>query len=264
MTYARELDDLPWEAARGVATTFGFWPKVDGENVRAAASPTVEVYNPSGVLLSSPTPTVTDSGTPSVSRITFTVPAQTTLDEGYSVRVTWRVFGTTDDRSYVRLFDVVLFPFGGPAVSLNDLLEVRPDIGYILDRIGTNLLGFTSNAREQAAAVFCLQARIELETMVRTTMVAQGEGTRPSLILSRERLNRTERLLAVALVYEAISDNPGGGEAANDAPGPFYRRQALAAFQALGPLKYDAAEDGVPDTTLPNLGRVTFTRRVQG
>lgn len=264
MTYARELDDLPWEATRAVATTFGFWPKVDGENVRAASSPTVQIYDPSGNLISSSTGTVADSGTPSVSRISFTVPAQTDLEEKYSAHVTWRVFGSTEDRQYIRLFDVVLYPFGGPAISLNDLLEVRPDIGYVLDRIGTNLLGFASNGREQAAAVFALQARIELETMVRTSMVAQGENLRPALILRRERLARVERLLAVALVYESIADNPGGGEADNDAPGPFYRRQAEAAFRSLGPLEYDRTEDLVPDTTLPNLGRVTFTRRVQG
>lgn len=103
MTFAQELDDLPWEARRDAVFYARFWPKSGGQNVLVEETPlpTFEVYNPAGTRIQGPTnATVSNSGTPSVSLVICPVSAIATLGEGYTIRISWAVDGalTTEAR----------------------------------------------------------------------------------------------------------------------------------------------------------------------
>lgn len=306
MTYSRENDELRREIAPSASASesFTFWPKIDGVNVLAmfvgdgssgTVSPTYEVFTPAGVsIYSSGSLTPTDSGTPSVSQLSIAVSASlipslasmTALAEDYFIKISWRLRGDTTysrPRIDVIYFDVVLYPFGPPSVSLNDLLEERPDVGEVLDRMG-QLLGYASGATAQTsmAGVFATRARVELDALIRDAVGADAAAvaggsytnttrirptpiqrfTRPNLILNRERLNRVERKLAMQLVYAADMTEPEGPE---EAAGLFrhYKAEAERAWRGVGPLKYAEFESFVPDTTLTELSRVISLRRRQ-
>lgn len=284
MAYARESDELRRELRRGVNTTFPWWPKVDGANVRLAAGATFYVYSPAGVLLQDSTG-VSDVLVGAISRGDLVIDASkfgTALGEDYQIRITWREYGTTFDRFDLAHFDIVLYPFGPPSVSLNDLLEERPDVGEVLDRLG-QLLGYAAGdaARETAAAVFAVRARVELDARIRDAVAADAAKfaapsytstgassssdlyTRPRLILNRERLNRFERKMAMALVYAADASNPLEGDDEASALHRFYRDAAEAAWRGVGPLRYDSTETLKPSETLTGLGRTVRMERIQ-
>jgi hypothetical protein len=283
MLYVRELDDLPWEVRRGAAAVLRYWPKVDGRNVVASATAghcRYAIYSPQGGVVqgeANVAPTTVNGR----SALDLAVPAIATLDERYQVRVYWRPSGgaATSEVFDVRLFDCVLFPFGGPSTSLNDLLELRADARDVLDRMGQRL-GYAAGdeAREYAAAICAVHGRIALEARVRDAVATDARnapsetrpGTvqrsrfmRPALILDRARLARVERMEAMAHAYRSIALGP---EESDDPASQAYRHfrdGAGLAWQQVGPLAYDESEtlQGAGEVTDP--GRMVRQRRVQ-
>jgi hypothetical protein len=275
-TYSKELDELRAEVRQSVASTLRWWPKIAGTgNVLAsatAADNTYIIYDSSNtVVQASANATNTDVGT-EYSYLTFSVPAIATLQEDCRVEILWKQRSASVQYRDVLFFDVVLYPFGHPSVSLNDLLEERPDCAELLDRLGV-LLGHSTgdSAKNGMAAVLAYRARVELEAKVRDAVASkQGEGgsysstdlpsvsdryTRPRLILNRERLNRVERKLACMLMYAADMTAPEG-EDESAALYRHYRLEAETAWKGIGPLRYDTSEDLVPDSTIVEISRV--------
>ena len=261
MAYAKELDELRKEVRKSVATTLSVWPKVAGTgNVATTGTPTFEVYDPDGTLVQSST-SCTATSVGSITRLDCAVSAITTLGEDYQLRVTWIANGESLARLDIAFFDVVLWPFGQPSVSLNDLLELRPEIGDVLSRHATLL----SSTSEALAATHAVRARAELDQMLRNQVTSDGQ-TRPHLVLSRDRLIPVERYLALASVYEADANNPAEGVDESSALYRHYRAESDRAWRQMGPLKYETegAEDLVPDAVATAIGRSIRLRRVQG
>jgi hypothetical protein len=282
VTYARELDELRREVRKDVATTLKFWPKIDGANVIAEDTGSVNVftvYDSNGAVLQASTAaTVTDIGSPDeYSYLTLSIPAISTLQEDCTVQITWYQDTIATAHFDVISFDVVLYPLGGPSVSLNDLLEERPDCGEVLDRLGV-LLGYTTGdaAKKGMAAVVAYRGLIELDGKIRnavaksqnsdvpsyTSTLTSGTPiyTRPYLILNRERLNAVERKCALKALYAADMSEPEGDDE-SAALYRFYAQEAETAWRGVGPLKYDSVEDLVPDTELTGLNRCVSLRR---
>ena len=76
-------------------------------------------------------------------------------------------------------------------------------------------------------------------------------------------LNRPLRKLAMMLVYAGDMSEPDGPDE-SAALYRHYKAEADAAWRAIGPLTYDYVEDLVPETTLNDIGRTSFLKRVQG
>jgi len=283
MVYVRELDDLPWEVRRGTATTLRYWPKLDGRNVVASATAghcRYAIFSPQGTAIQGET-NLTPTTIEGRSALDIAIPAIGVLDERYQVRVYWRESGAaaTAEVFDVRLFDVVLFPFGGPTTSLNDLLELRADAKDVLDRMGQRL-GYAAGdeAREYAAAICAVHGRIALEARLRDAVATEARNapsetkiaarpssryTRPALILDRARLARVERMEAMAHAYRSIALGP---EESDDPASQAYRHfrdGAGLAWQQVGPLAYDDSETLQPSGEVSDVGRMTRVRRVQ-
>lgn len=282
MAYIAEYDELPWEARQGVATTFRYWPKVDGQNVAVTGTPSFTVHDPQGneVQGSTAASVVDVTGD---SRLDLTVNALATLDEGYQVRLLWRTTGDTVDRFDLRTFDVVLYPFGQPWTSLNDLLDLRSAAGDLLERIGIKL-GYAAGdpAREQAAGLCAYNGRLALDSRIRDSVVQRREAAvseltsasaiaqartvyaRPALILDRARLIRVERLEAMTHLYRSIAAAPEDGEDTASSLYRAFKADANMAWQQVGPLRYDGEETLAGDDQLTDLSRATYVTRVQG
>jgi len=279
MAYARELDSLRQELRLDTAGTIVFWPKLNGANVAVSAvggECYFQIYDASGTSIQAQT-NIDGTLVGDVDRFDIPADAISTLDEDYRADIFWTVAsGSVVYRDAV-FFDVVRYPYGPPSVSLNDLLEERPDVGEVLDRHG-QLLGYTAGdtAKETAAAIYAVRARVEIDALVRTQVTADAAVgsarapvhpttgsvyTRPNLILNRERLNRVERKLAMRLVYEG--DQTGGEDDEGNWLFLHYKRAAEYAWASVGPLKYDQSEDMVPDTVKDDIGRSVVQRRVQ-
>ncbi len=272
MAFARELDELRQEVRKDASGTISFWPKVDGENV-AVTSATAAVYDCDGnVLQATASLTPTDVG--GVDRFDKTVNAISTLNEDYRVEFTWIYNGVT--RVNHVYFDIVLYPFGQPSVSLNDLLEQRPDSAETLERLGLQL-GYTlSDAQEKMAAILAVRARVELDAILRKQLTDYWQSlstedqfrhgsrySRPHLILNRERLNRAERMLAMKALYESDMVDAEGVEASSSLY-RLYEQKVNAAIMGLGPLKFDHDPDLKADDEQIGIGSVGRLKRVQG
>lgn len=283
MPYFVENDDLRMEMRQSLTDEVYFFPKYNGVNVSVAGTPTWELYDPSGTLLDSGSVTVTSVD--DVDRLDITIQGTdiATRDENYSLRITWvgAIAGTPVVRDVV-LFDVVAYPLD-TSVSLNDLLEERPDVGETLDRMGV-ALGYTTGdgngqAQREMAGIFSRRALAELQSLIRNQVLRdqaeetkdfnsfRGEvglrATRPNLILNRRALNRPLRKLAMMLVYAADMSEPEGPDE-SAALYRHYKAEADMAWRSIGPLQYDYAEDLLPDTDLTDIGHVVTLRRVQG
>ena len=281
MPYFVENDDLRREVQVNTSRTLYFFPKYGGENILTSGTPTYSIRDPSGTELYTGTCTVTVVG--EVHRLDVTVPAIATLDEDYSIHYTYTalVLGTPQVRDTV-FFDVVAYPLDS-SVSLNDLLEERPDVAEVLDRMGVRL-GFTAGnglgeSQRAMAGIFSRRALVELDALIRSQILKDRDeefkdynsfqsarkyrSTRPNLILNRERLNRPLRKLAMMLVYAADMAEP---ESEDESAGlyRYYQAESDAAWRSIGPLKYDFSEDLVPDMDLGDIGRSVQLRRVQG
>jgi hypothetical protein len=259
VAFARELDSLRPELRAGAAGTVSHWPKVDGQNVLATAA-TFKVFDEGGTELQSGAASLTAVG--AVHRIDCAVSALSDLADGYRVEVTWTYASTTYFAAI--LFDVVLHPWvHSETISLNDLLEARPDVDQALDRLGV-LLGYTAgeDAQNAAAAIMAERARVRLDAWLRSAATESGD-LRPALIIDRVALSRVERPLALAALFESNAQDPEDGDAEPDALYRHYTRRAEAEFKALR-LAYDSSEDGTPDAVVRSLGSVVRTERVQG
>jgi len=273
MAYSRELDDMPRELRKSVSGTIRYFPKVDGANVTAhatAGNHSFTVHEPDGTLIetvSSITPTTVST----YSRLDLAVSAITTLDEGYQIRLTWTDSGSAAHYDIV-LFDVVLWPFDQPLCSMNDLVDERPEIFEVLERLGVRR-GLTARSEaEEMAGVFIARSHLELYTMIRNQIrvdqarVGSATGpspTRPNLVLNRLALRRVEVQLALAKTYEANSRNPEDETEETAGLYRHYRDMAKAAWDSIGPLQYDAYEDLTADEIVTSLGRSIRLRRVQ-
>lgn len=275
MAYAKELDQLRQELRQGVAGTLVFWPKIAGTgNVAASATAshnTFVVKDSSGnTVQASANATRTTVG--SISRLDLSVSALSTLDEDYRAEITWRESGGSVDYFDVVFFDVVLWPWGPPSVSLNDLQEERADAEEICTRHGLKL----AITAAEMAAIYGVRARVELDRMVRDQVVTDSglypqsghvsvpgvpARGRPHLILNRERLNLVERKLAVRCMFEAdmTDPEPGSGDESG-ALYAHYKAAAESAWRSVGPLKYDAGQSlsvTVEDAIKPSSQLVT-------
>lgn len=279
MAYARELDMLRQEARLSTAATIVLWPRVDGANVQVSPTAghcTFEVFDPGGTSIQGPT-NIDGTLVDDVDRFDIAVNAIATLDEDYYVDVIWRETGTTIVRRDVVYFDVVRYPFGSPLVSLNHMLEERPDVGEILDRHG-QILGYAAGdvARETAAAIYATKAHGELDAMIRGQVAVDASSdatvieawpiaskrTRPNLVLNRERLRRVEIKIAMREIFAA--DSRGTGDEDGSWLYRHYRDEVQRAWSGVGPMKYDSDEDLAVDTVITDIGRVVSQRRVQG
>lgn len=281
MAYTLELDDLPRELRKDVAGTLRFFPKVNGINVAAHATATnhsFTVHKPDGTqieAISSVSPTTVST----YSRLDLPVSAISELDEGYQVRLSWQDLSGS---AYfeVLAFDVVLWPFDQPLVSLNDLIDERPEILEVLQRLGIRR-GLSSGIEaEEYAAVIAARAHLELYTLIRNQILSDRneEGTyvsaprtghrrtraaRPNLILNRQALRRVELQLALAKAYEADMGSPDSEEDSSALLHAHYRAAADRAWGSVGPLQYDSVEDLTPDEEITHLSRTVRLRRVQ-
>lgn len=277
MGYQFEDDELRQELRQGVAKTVRIWPKYQGVgNVSAhATANTFEVFDGAGESLQGPTaiaPVAVTVEYGTISRFDVPVAAIGTLGEDLRIDLRWTYSGVVQLTSV--FFDVVLYPLGSPSVTLNDVLEERPDAGDILERMG-DVLGLT-NAKESMAAKFALRALVELDAKIRAHVadeftlnasaslpVTPSPFTRPNLILNRERLNRVERKLTMKLLYAAEMKGPDD-DSESSALYRYYKDESESAWASVGPLKYDRSEDQVVDRVVPEIGRVVHLRRVQG
>lgn len=274
MAFAFERDDLRQELRKDNAGTIRIWAKADGVgNVAASGTHTFTVYGPGGETVQA-SGAVSPTNVSGVSRFDCSVSAITTLGEDYRVELSWQYSSAT--YLSVMFFDVVLWPFGELAVSLNDLQEERPEIGEVLAEMATRL---SLSGAAEMAAIFAYRARVELDAKIRDQIrldaLAAGQSftsagnaslsnyTRPNLILNRERLNRVERKIALELIFAADANNHEDGEDESSALYRHYRAAADAAWKSLGPLKYDSSEDLTPDETVRDATRVFRTRRCQ-
>lgn len=268
-TYAHEQDELRQELRRNVAGAVTLWPKLGGEGNVLCSGATYTIHRPDGTQIQSGSATLTGIGTPAeYTRIDCVVSAIETLDEDYQARVTWTQTGGGTHFDMVS-FDVVLYPWGPPSVSLNDILEERPDAAVLLERLGVRLGYSAADAPAAYAAILAVRARVELDALIREQMESQSglqlepgtitqltrrRYTRPYLVLNRERLNRPERLYALAKLYAADMSSPEGDDE-SAALYRHYQAQAETAWRGVGPLRYDATEDLLPDSQISDIGR---------
>ena len=270
--YTRELMSLRQEVKPGVTglNKIRHFPKLDGLNVEPTTD-TYEIYNPAGTLQTSGTANSTDYG----DYIELNCQPSTTLTgswaygENYRVEWTWNLSAPTRPNFAITLFDVVKYPWHHPEISLNDLVEERPDVKEILERHGT-MIGLSSAIPETMAAIYAVRARVELDALVREAIynipvssTPERVGNlksyaRPNLIINRERFNRVERKLAMQLIYLADSGDPQGE---SESAGLYreYKELAAMAWKSVGPLEFDFNEDGTPDEAIP----VSRTRSLQ-
>lgn len=273
MAWTLENDDLRKEMRRGQATIFYHWPKVAGQNLAAEATAvTATVYDPSGQALE--TPAVSQSVVGGSLRLAVTVAGIDQLDEDFRVDITF------DGHFRSFQFDVVLYPFGEPSVSLNDILEERPGAEEVLTNLGRRLINGGTDAAALAAfaQVVSIRARVDLEAWVREAIVQdRGSGPtttssgvrndlgykmRPYLILNRERLNRVERMLAMRALYRADMVEPEGPEESS-ALYRFYDEEAIRAWKQIGPLKYAQNTETLAGSNADEMAGFTRSRSLK-
>lgn len=272
--YQRELTSLRQEVKPGVTglNKIRHFPKLDGLNVEPSTY-TYEIYNPSGTLQTSGTANATDHGDylelncqPST-----TLTASWAYGENYRVEWTWNLSAPTRPNFVITFFDVVKYPWHHPEISLNDLVEERPDVQEILERHG-EMIGLSTQIAETAAAIYAVRARVELDALVREAIyeksyqasperIGASSYSRPNLIINRERFNRVERKLAMMLIYLADAGDPQGQ---SESAGIYreYKELSNAAWKSVGPLEFDLNEDGTPDVKQV-ISRTVSLRREQ-
>ena len=281
MTYTSEFDELPWEARKDKATTFRYWPKVDGINVTASSvsgEVSFTVHQPDGSQIQGSS-NVSPTAVGKYSRLDLAVSAIATLDEGYTVRLTWRQAGGAEEYFDVVPFDVVLHPFGQPQVSLNELQDLRPGIGDALDRFGQDYeYASGEQARKRAASVCAYNACLALNARIRAAVISGNVGGvsetsagsarrdrrgRPHLVINRKQLLPIERLEAAAHLYRGLAPDPEEGEDPMSALYRHFAGEAEKEWQRLGPIPYDFNEDLTADQVVEDIASVVYMRRRQ-
>jgi hypothetical protein len=236
----------------------------DRKNVIVTAA-TAAVFNDSGASLGAVSTAITnieDADDVDVySRVDLSVPA-IAVGENYTLEVTF----TSGALPYVDAFtlDSVLYPIGQASlVSLNDMLEVRPDVGDVLARQGLRLGFAEATAAARMAGVYAVRALVDIEGRLRDACREQ-RGSRPSLVVQRDRLRQPTLYTAMKLIYAAESSNPEDGE--DEAAGIYrhFRAAADAAWRGVGPLSFRyptssevvAAGEPAPDVRCVRWSRV--------
>tara|TARA_B100000945_G_scaffold233817_1_gene190124 strand:- start:1016 stop:1846 length:831 start_codon:yes stop_codon:yes gene_type:complete len=276
MSYFNELDDARPEVRKAVSgQTIITYARIDGVGLAEASSSPGDcqatVYDSNGSIVSAATnvsPTADPNGLNS--KFVITIPSFSEFQEDAFVVLEWLAVGETIKRVSTIYFDVVLQPWGPSSVSVNDLLQVRPDIGLVIDQQATRIGGGLD--REKLASIYGSRAHTELYHWVRSQISADASSrvddfasiTRPNLIIDKSAIHRIETLLALALVYEGDMTSPDSAE--SDAAGlhMHYKERARSAFMGLGPMRYDSNSDRVVDVVKPSFGRAIRLRRVQG
>lgn len=209
-------------------------------------SATITLYSPAGVSVSSPTPTILSGS------ISWNVPSGLTYDEDYTAHVAYSVSGSAVEKLKVVSFDVVYEVwFDEPLVSYGDIVSTRPNIAGVLQNLGDQL----GESKEEMAYQYILQAHTQLDNWIRGKC-STDQQVRARAIISKERLLDIERLLAVSNIYSAVSD--GSPDDANTLIAQAYLKDANTRFLNLGNFKYDADNNGIPDTDVP-----VFSRSIQ-
>lgn len=259
MSYVVEQDDLRPEVPSGGSTVVSVWPKRLGLNTTADAGATYTLHDPSGTQLSGGTvdPTAVTLGARSVSRFDVSISGLSDLDEDYQLRLTWTDATAGDQHTEIVLFDVSAAPLGA-LVSLNDLMELEPDVDEVLDRLGARL-GYAAGqtAQEAAAAVYASLARQTLEARLSGRASADNE-IRPAMLLDRTAVRRVERQWALAHLYSALGGSQDGEGDASDR----YRHWmagAEAAFAALR-VRYSTTAELSPSGTTEAFGTYVIER----
>lgn len=275
MAYAKEFDELRSEVKKDKTGTVSFWPKVLGSGNVVPSSASYETFSPDGVLLASGsiTPVTVATG---IGRLDAPIAAgvSATLGEDYRVDFTWTSTSVYYSTVY---FDVVLYPFGPPSVSLLDMLEESIEIGAILERHGIKLGISQSTAQAEMASIYAYRARVELDAMLRDAIQIEQNSSstystptrgvykvgRPHMILNRERLNRVERKLAMRAAFASdMTDREGTDSSASKYR--YFDEEVQRAFKAIGPIKFDFIEDKVVDAVQSTIGKSFFVPREQG
>lgn len=263
MAYNFETDGLKHEVVVDFTGTqyLRFWPKVAGVGaVAGAAAAAYSLRDPGGQELASGfvNPTALADGT---GRYDIPVPAGlfAVLEEHCSCLLDWS--DGTDTFRKIIPFDVVKYPFSAESfVALSELQQVRTDIFRHLERHAVRVGIADPDKEEQAASIFGYQARVKLDSWIRSATISQGLS-RPTLVLSRDRLQRVEVPLTIALIYEAVASDPleGAGDASANAR--YYLKKAEDEWASLGPLVLDVDGDGIADTEERLGGTIRTTPR---
>ena len=274
MTFFPELEESRAEVRKDVAGLIVFWAHADAAGIVSASTVAgdcrFEVFDHAGNSiqgLQNVTPAADTNGLTSV--LALPIPAISTLQEDAYAVVYWKRDGETVEHVETIYFDVCLQLWGMSSVSINDLAQIRPDIGLVLDQQAARIGG--GQTRESLASIFGARAHGELYHWIRAQVSAEASGridtlesvTRPRLILDRRALARVEALIACSLVYEGDMTSTETAESDAAALYQHFNDRARSAFKSLGNLRYDASEDRVVDTIKPSFGRTVRLRRVQ-
>lgn len=274
MAFELERDAHRLEAAKDVATTARVYPTKDGARQQATGAASYSIRTPEGVEITSGTVSDTDVtlGARTVTRFDVPIPAISTYDEGYQLRLIWDYQGSNYE---LILFDVVASPMG-EGISFSDLQGMRPDVDQTLDRLG-QILGAAAGqtAQEFATANLAQRARARLinwlDGVQRVGSGGGGESSalsnkqgslRPWMILDRRAVSQVERYLAMELLYEGLARNHEEGDDSSSGLYRSYRTLARSEFDALR-IRYDDTDDLVQDASIYAPGTVFPTRRVQ-
>lgn len=255
MTYEAELDDRRQEVRRGNATaSVVFWPKVLGVGNVTISAPTYSLIDPEGDTLSSSTATITTFAT--CVRVNCAVDASSlALDENYAAIITWSYGGETRETS-VR-FDVVLEPWDGSDVSINNLVDEVADIGDLIEAQANQVTGDSgTRSREQQASMLAMKACTDVKQWIRSQLEAKGRFF-PRLILNREALRGVVVAQTIARAYRAQG---GGRDSPARALAEDWTAEAKQRLAGLGELDYDEDEDRVADTVIGGWSTVKIAR----
>lgn len=245
MAFAWEYP-LRQEVRRGyAANVLTWWARTPGAGpVTLAAAPTYVVYSPSGAVLASGTASKTDvASVGSYATVTIDASDTTTyqLEESYRVEFTFTSTIVYVDSLY---FDCVRQPFVSP-VHLSDLVAELADAERRLTRQAETMA--TGRTSAQQAWMHSSLAWGDTMALIRSA----GTGALPRLIVDREAIRRVVTAYAVSRMLRADDDTQRADE---------WEQRAQARFRALGPLRYDTAEDGSASGTVSGWGSVR-TRR---
>lgn len=247
-----------------------FWPKKPGTGNLDITSATYTIKDSSGTTIETGTATLTSQE--GVERVDCAVSAISAVGENYRCEIAWVYSGETSTE--IVLFDVTRTPYSNTvAVSLNDLQEERPDVGYVCTQLG-NLMNSKTNA--QVASIFAYRARVYINRMIRERIdqdrinnafnydsaLVGKVYSRANAIMNREDLNRLERVKALALIYFAASRNPSDPDDEMMAIHTFYMSEVDNELKSLH-IQYDIDGDSYPDKTIQSGARLMSVQRRQ-
>lgn len=274
-----DSSDLRREVRKSVASTLSAYPRIDGTGIVTPSSAAFVVYDSAGASLQASTSATLTAIEDVGSRLDMAIPAIAAYQEDARVEYSFVYSGAT--YTDVVYFDVVRDPMGPSRIDLDGLKQLEPGIGERI-KAQAKLL---DQGPEQRASSLAHLARVTLCEWIRAQVSADAlarastpstttSGSvpidaaylRPRLLLDRARLHGVEIKIAMAYVYRAdkrAGDEEDEGADAVAAQEKAWMEAARSSFATIGALKYDASDDGVPDTVIEDLGRTVKQRRVQ-